>query len=86
MAHIERADWWKAKEIPLVETDWRNIRLYCEQRENPFDRDRCLYVVRLAPPYAITYGDDERHEVTSPLLYVGSGSIQQRWSTHREWL
>ncbi len=88
MAHIEidKHDWWKAKEIPLIETDWRNIRVYCEQSENPFDWERCLYVIRLAPPYALTYGDDAKHNLTSPLLYVGSGNIQQRWSSHREWL
>jgi hypothetical protein len=84
MAHVEIAEWWKAKEIPLIEADWRNIRLYCEQHENPFDWERCLYIIRFAPPYALTYGDES--QLISPLLYVGSGFIRQRWATHRGWL
>ena len=84
MAHVHIANWWKAKEIPLIEADWRNIRLFCEQDENPFDWERCLYIVRLGPPYALIYGDNE--ELISPLLYVGSGNIGQRWSSHRDWL
>jgi hypothetical protein len=66
------------------EADWRNIRIYCEQEINPFDWDRCLYVVRIAPPFTIVYGDDS--ELISPLVYVGSGSIANRWSSHRDWL
>jgi len=84
MAFIKIDNWWMAKEIPLIEADWRNIRIYCEQSVNPFDWERCLYIVRLSPPYAIIYGDDGN--VVSPLIYVGSGSIKSRWSTHREWL
>lgn len=84
MAGIEIPSWWKATEIPLVETDWRNIRLYCNEDENPFDWDRCLYVVRLAPPYCIVYGED--CEIETPVVYIGSGVIANRWATHREWL
>ena len=84
MANVELPTWWKAKEIPLIEADWRNIRLYCEQSSNPFEWDRCLYVVRLSPPYALIYGDSK--QLVSPLLYVGSGDIRQRWASHRKWL
>lgn len=84
MAYVQIDNWWKAKEIPLIEADWRNIRIYCEQEVNPFNWDKCLYIIRLAPPYAITYGDD--CELSSPLVYVGSGNISNRWSSHRDWL
>jgi len=84
MAQIDIDTWWKAKEIPLIEADWRNIRIYCEQETNPFDWERCLYVVRLSPPFSIAYGDNS--DVYSPLIYVGSGNIKSRWSSHRDWL
>lgn len=84
MEDVELMEWWKAREMPLLETDWRNIKLYCESEENPFEWTRCVYVIRLAPPFCIAYGDDS--EIESPLIYVGSGSISQRWSDHRDWL
>jgi hypothetical protein len=85
MAHVTIDEWWRATEIPLIDTDWRNIRIYCQQQEtDPFDWERCLYIVRLSPPYSIAYGPN--CELESPLLYVGSGTLRDRWSTHREWL
>jgi hypothetical protein len=84
LAYCEIDSWWKAKEIPLLEADWRNIRIYCEQEVNPFDWHRCLYIVRIAPPFTIVYGDN--CELSSPLVYVGSGHIAKRWSSHRDWL
>ena len=85
-------DWWKATEIPLAETDWGNIRLYsgAQQSIDPFEWDRCVYIIRLSPPFAIHYEDDEKAEgkkrIVSPLIYVGSGLIKSRWSSHRKWL
>lgn len=81
-------DWWKATEIPLAEADWRNIRLYSANQSsiNPFDWVRCVYAIRLAPPFAVHYGNTEKETLISPLIYLGSGSIAERWSSHREWL
>jgi hypothetical protein len=84
MVDIEIDSWWKATEIPLIETDWRNIRIYCDQEVNPFKWKRCLYLVRLSPPFSIVYGDE--CQLNSPLVYVGQGNIESRWSNHRNWL
>ncbi len=89
MTHFSELRWWKATEIPLADTDWRNIRLYCKNQGtgDPWSWTRCVYCIRLAPPFAIHYeDDDERRCLVSPLIYIGSGSIKQRWSSHREWL
>ena len=88
MPEINDIKWWKATEIPLSESDWRNIRLYSDSDSgiNPFEWERCVYCIRLSPPFAIHYGDTKKEELISPLVYVGSGSIAQRWSNHREWL
>src|SRR5258708_7653055 len=84
MSHLSFKDWWKACEIPLVETDWRNIKLYCTDANDVWDGSNCVYFIRLGPPYQIAYGnDDESH---SPLIYIGQGSIKQRWPGHRGWL
>lgn len=85
MDDVEHMEWWKAREMPLLETDWRNIKLYCESDENPFEWERCVYVIRLAPPFCIAYGEGTKI-IESPLIYVGSGALNQRWSYHREWL
>jgi hypothetical protein len=85
MADVTFTKWWKAREIPLAEVDWRNIRIFCQQDDDPFNWDRCIYIIRLAPPYAIWYGT-ENITYQSPILYVGSGTISQRWSQHRDWL
>lgn len=81
MAAILIKRWWKATEIPLVETGWRNIKLYCADTEDVWDWDNCTYFVRLSPPYQIAYD-----KADSPLIYVGKGAIKQRWSQHRVWL
>ncbi|WP_144031541.1 hypothetical protein [Bradyrhizobium cosmicum] len=76
--------WWTATEIPLIENDWRNIKLYCRNSslETPWDWKNAIYLVRLSPPFAIRYSDS----LSSPLIYVGSGAIRQRWAYHRWWL
>ena len=84
MAHVTIDEWWKAQEIPLVEINWRNIKRYCGERSDAFDWERCVYFFRLSPPLLIAYGEDG--DLESPLLYVGSGTLSQRWSTHRAWL
>jgi hypothetical protein len=42
------------------------------------------YFIRLSPPYMIAYGDSD--EVDSPLIYIGSGAVRQRWAGHRVWI
>jgi hypothetical protein len=84
MATINIENWWKAFEIPLIETDWRSIRLYCTDEEDPFRWSRCVYIIRTAPPFVLSYGDNA--ELESPLIYVGRGNIRQRWRHHRKWL
>jgi hypothetical protein len=76
---VQVKGWWKAKEIPLGETDWRNIRLYWTQEADFWDWKDTSYFIRLAPPFCIRYG-----EVDSPLVYIGSGAIQNRWPNHRD--
>ena len=78
----DRLHWWKAKEVPFIEWNWRSIQKYFdEEKQNVLGSERCVYVVRMSPPFSISYGDDD-----SPLLYVGSGHIGNRWSMHRTWL
>jgi hypothetical protein len=84
MAHVKLQEWWHAREIPLGETKWPNIKLYFHEDGAAREWTRCVYFIRLAPPYAVVYGDDCQLE--SPLVYVGSGSIKQRWGAHRVWL
>lgn len=84
MATISVQKWWKAHEIPLVETDWRNIRLYCDDNDDVWNWNQCVYFIRLAPPYQIAYGNDDKFH--SPLIYVGKSAIRQRWSEHRVWM
>lgn len=84
MAYIEINPWWSATEIPLTEDDWRSIRRYCNEDDDPLSWDRCVYLFRLSPPFCICYGDD--CDLESPLIYVGSGSIRHRWGQHRNWL
>jgi hypothetical protein len=84
MAKIHVEKWWKATEIPLVETDWRNIKLYCKDAGDFWNWSNCVYFIRLGPPYQIAYGGDE--ESNSPLIYIGKGKIGQRWGGHRNWL
>jgi hypothetical protein len=85
MAKVSGLKWWKACEIPLVETEWRNIKLYCSGNDDCWNWNKCVYFIRLAPPFMIAYGDQE--EFDSPLIYIGrtkagSGAIKQRWSAH----
>jgi hypothetical protein len=28
MENVEQMEWWKAREMPLLETNWKNIKLY----------------------------------------------------------
>jgi hypothetical protein len=83
MAKVSVSKWWKATEIPLVETEWRNIKLYCSDNEDCWNWTQCVYFIRLAPPYMIAYGDGD---LNSPLIYVGSGALKQRWREHRDWM
>jgi hypothetical protein len=78
LAIISIKKWWKATEIPLAETDWRNIKLYCAETQDVWDWTNCVYFVRLSPPFQIAYGKGD-----SPLIYIGRGAIKQRWSKHR---
>jgi hypothetical protein len=85
MAKISVENWWRAHEIPLVETDWRNIKLYCGNTEDVWNWSHCVYFVRLAPPFQIAYGNNDAFH--SPLVYIGKGSIRQRWGHHcKTWL
>ena len=36
------------------------------------------------PSWSCRAGGDDAHD--SPLIYIGKGTISQRWGTHREWL
>ncbi|WP_147292642.1 hypothetical protein [Undibacter mobilis] len=81
MATIAEVNWWRATEIPLTESDWRNIILYCSGSNEVWDWKNSIYFIRLGPPYQIAYDKDD-----SPLIYIGRGSIAQRWSSHRQWL
>jgi hypothetical protein len=78
---IKLPEWWIAREIPFIENDWRNIQLYCKDPETPWKWKDAIYLIRLSPPFAIRYSDEP-----SPLIYVGSGAVRQRWSDHRWWL
>lgn len=78
---LKLPDWWKATEIPLIENDWKNIRLYCSSPETPWSWTDAIYLIRLSPPFAVRYSET----ISSPLIYVGSGSIQKRWASHRWW-
>jgi hypothetical protein len=84
MATISVKRWWKACEIPLAETNWSNIKLYCADGNECWEWTECVYFIRLAPPYMIAYGDTE--ESDSPLIYIGSGAVRQRWGGHRKWM
>jgi hypothetical protein len=84
MAAFSVEKWWKACEIPLVETDWRNIKLYCTETDACWDWNQCIYFIRLSPPYMIACGDSD--EGDSPLIYIGSGAVRQRWGGHRAWM
>jgi hypothetical protein len=79
---IKLPDWWIASEIPFIESDWRNIQLYCNEPETPWKWKNAIYLIRLSPPFAIRYSN----EISSPLIYIGSGDVEQRWSYHRWWL
>jgi hypothetical protein len=79
MVAISVEKWWKAKEIPLGEVNWRNIRLYWQETEHSDDWSDCIYFIRLSPRLLIKYEKDD-----SPEIYVGSGNIQQRWQSHRK--
>jgi hypothetical protein len=74
--------WWIAREIPLIENDWRNIQLYCKDPQAAWQWNDSFYLIRLSPPFAIRYAENS----ASPLLYIGSGTVKQRWSSHRWWL
>lgn len=82
MMSIKLPKWWIASEIPFIESDWKNIRLYCNSSERQWDWNDAIYLFRLAPPFAIRYSSS----MYSPLIYVGSGAIRQRWAYHRWWL
>jgi hypothetical protein len=78
-------EWWKAYGIPLTETDWRNIKLYCTASEDCWDWTEAVYFVRLAPPFLIRYGADDEYD--TPLIYIGCGALKQRWGAHcKDWL
>jgi hypothetical protein len=79
MALVTVEKWWKAKEIPLVEINWRNIRLYWQEDDDFWDWTDTVYFIRLSPPFSVLYGKE-----SSPLVYTGSGAIQQRWQSHRD--
>jgi hypothetical protein len=83
MAGPIKIDWHKVKEIPLAERDWKSIKLYFDQANagNFLDWENCIYLFRLSPPFCIKYNDEQ-----TPLIYIGSGAIKQRWATHRDWL
>ncbi len=82
MADLTELEWWKAREIPFIEWNWASIRRYLPEDEGDvLSEKRCTYVVRMSPPYLISYNRGE-----SPVVYVGSGNINQRWSNHRDWL
>ena len=76
-------DWHKVKEIPLGEGDWKSIKLYFDEANAGefLDWENCIYLFRLSPPYCVKY-----NEKATPLIYVGSGAIKQRWASHRDWL
>jgi hypothetical protein len=80
MAHINLT-WWKALEIPLSESDWRNVKLYCALDTNWESDKEYVYVIRLSPPFAIHY---ERAD--TPIIYIGrahnASSVKQRWNSH----
>ena len=84
MATVVSVNWWKACEVPLAETEWKNIKLYCN-RELPA-HVKGIYFIRLAPPFMIRYGSDE--EFDTPLIYVGCGKdVKMCWDRHRRnWL
>lgn len=85
MAHISVKQWWKAREIPLVETKWRHIKLYRDNEVDISNWSRCVYFIRLAPPFQIAYGENDNSN--SPLIYIGKGAIRQRWIHHcKEWI
>jgi hypothetical protein len=76
-------DWHKVKEIPLAEREWRSIKLYFDEANagDFLEWENCVYLFRLSPPYCVKY--DEK---MTPLIYIGSGAIRQRWATHRDWI
>ena len=78
-----KIDWHKVKEIPLAERDWKSIRLYFDEASagNFLDWENCIYLFRLSPPYCVRYNEEK-----TPLIYIGSGAIKQRWGSHRDWL
>ena len=84
MANFEIEKWWKATEIPLTEFSLPKIKKYFHVPLPDGGLDSCVYVIRLAPPFAIWYGDGG--ELESPLVYVGSGNLKQRWLSHTDWL
>jgi len=64
--------WWKASEIPLGETEWKNVELYCHQ-EMPQGVPG-VYFIRLSPPFTIRYGTDEEYD--TPLIYFEKGALE----------
>ena len=84
MADITIPTWWKASEIPLTEMSFPRVKKYFHQNLPQDGLKSCVYVVRLSPPFSIVYGDD--CEIESPLIYVGSGNLKQRWTNHTKWL
>jgi hypothetical protein len=84
MAEVVIPVWWKAQEIPLTETSFPMVKKYFHQVLPKGSLTSCVYIVRLSAPYSFVYGED--CEVESPLIYVGSGNLKQRWKSHTKWL
>ena len=80
MAHIT-LDWWKATEIPLSESEWRNVKLYCDKDTYWDTSSKCVYVICLSPPFAVCYDKGD-----SPIIYIGrtqnGKTFRQRWKSH----
>ena len=78
MAQIE-VDWVKIVLSPPCR--WRDVRKQIDAKPRLADADKAIYVVRILGAFAINY--DYK---ASPVLYIGSGHLQQRLQSQLKWL
>ena len=82
MAGKIRVDWKKVwSEAPTTWLQLKKDFSHSNPAQNLCHFEKSVYVIRLDGPFCVQY-----YRKSSPVLYIGSGHLQQRVTSHLEWI